>query len=152
MLDGPASPRTRQPAEGNPVSYDDQRARWAALRADQATIDRAAARLRHETAQDQYRGLRDPQVAFGLAAILDELSRHLRDIDDEVRRRCSLRKATGTRSSGSRSGRAGDGLTACSSAGCSTGGSPRTTAQRSGRVHSRPDRGVGRRATCDRSR
>src|SRR4051812_7767535 len=28
--------------------YDDQGARWAALRADQAVIDRAAARLRHE--------------------------------------------------------------------------------------------------------
>jgi hypothetical protein len=30
-------------------------------------IDWAAARLRHETAQDQYAGLRDPQVAVGLA-------------------------------------------------------------------------------------
>ena len=45
---------------------------------------RAAARLRHEAAQDQYRGLRDPQVAFGLASILDELSRHLRDLDEAV--------------------------------------------------------------------
>jgi hypothetical protein len=53
-----------------PVSYDDQRARWAALRADQDLLDRTAARLRHETAQDQYAGLRDPQVAFGFAAIL----------------------------------------------------------------------------------
>jgi hypothetical protein len=40
------------------VSYDDQRARWAALREDQDAIDRAAARLRHETAQAQYAGLR----------------------------------------------------------------------------------------------
>jgi hypothetical protein len=54
------------------VSYEDQRARWAALRADQDVIDRAAARLRHETAQDQYHGRRDPQVAFGLCALLDE--------------------------------------------------------------------------------
>ena len=69
------------------MSYDDQRARWAALRADQEVIDRAAARLRHETAQDQYRGLGDPQVAFGLASILDELSRHLRDLDGALRRR-----------------------------------------------------------------
>jgi hypothetical protein len=69
------------------VSYDDQRARWVALRADQDLIDRAAARLRHETAQDQYRGLRDPQVAFGFAAVLDELSRHLRDLDEALRPR-----------------------------------------------------------------
>jgi hypothetical protein len=37
------------PAEGDPVSYDDQRARWAALHADQDVIDRAQrtpARLR----------------------------------------------------------------------------------------------------------
>ena len=68
------------------MSYDEQRARWAALRTDQAVIDQAAARLRHATAQDQYRGLRDPQVAFGLCALLDELSRHLRDLDDVVRR------------------------------------------------------------------
>ena len=70
---------------GEPGVLDDQRARWAALRADQNVIDHAAARLRHETAQDQYRGLRDPQVAFGLASILDELSRHLRDLDDPLR-------------------------------------------------------------------
>ena len=65
--------------------YDEQRARWAALRADQDLIDRAAARLRHETAQDQYAGLRNPQVAFGFASILDELSRHLRDLDEALR-------------------------------------------------------------------
>ena len=41
----------------------------------------------HETAQTQYRGLRDLQVAFGRASILDELSRHLRDLDDRLRRR-----------------------------------------------------------------
>ena len=50
-------------------------------------IDRAAARLRHETAQAQYGGLRDPQVAFGFAAMLDELSSHLRDVDGPLRRR-----------------------------------------------------------------
>jgi hypothetical protein len=62
-------------------------ARWNALRADQDIIDRAAARLRHETAQAQYAGLRDPQVAFGFAAVLDELSRHLRDLDEALRGR-----------------------------------------------------------------
>ena len=45
--------------------YEDQRARWAALGEEQDVIDRAAARLRHETAQARYAGLRDPQVAFG---------------------------------------------------------------------------------------
>jgi hypothetical protein len=38
-------------------------------------------------AQDQYRGLRDPQVAFGFAAVLDELSRHFRDLDEALRPR-----------------------------------------------------------------
>jgi hypothetical protein len=69
------------------VSCDHQRARWVALRADQNVIDQAAARLRHDAAQDQYRGFRDPQVAFGVASILDELSRHLRDLDEALRRR-----------------------------------------------------------------
>ena len=66
MLGAPVSlpPVTRPPPTG-PMPYEDQRARWAALRADQELIDRAAARLRHETAQAQYAGLRDPQVAFG---------------------------------------------------------------------------------------
>jgi hypothetical protein len=69
------------------MSYEEQRARWAALRADQTTIGRAAARLRHETAQAQYANLRNPEVAFGLASILDELSRHLRDLDEALRSR-----------------------------------------------------------------
>jgi hypothetical protein len=69
------------------VSYEDQRARWAALRADQDVINQAAARLRHATAQDRYAGLCRPEVAFGLCALLDELSRHLGDLDTEVRQR-----------------------------------------------------------------
>ena len=56
------------------MSHDDQRARWAALRADQDIIGRAAAQLRYETTQAQYAGLRNPRVAFGFAAVLDELS------------------------------------------------------------------------------
>jgi hypothetical protein len=68
-------------------SYDKQWARWAALRADQDVIDQAAARLRRTTAQDQYRWLRDPQVAFGLCALLDELRRHLQALDDSLLRR-----------------------------------------------------------------
>ena len=86
-LTQPASPGQLAVDGGGRVSYDEQRARWAELRADQDMIDRAATRLRHETAQAQYAGLRNPQVAFGLASILDELARHLRDLDEEVRRR-----------------------------------------------------------------
>ena len=69
------------------MSYDDQRARWAALRGDQALINSAAARLRHATTQAQYGGLRDPAGGFGFAAVLDELPRHLRDVDGPLRRR-----------------------------------------------------------------
>jgi hypothetical protein len=54
---------------------------------DQDIIHRPLARVRHETAQAQYANLRKPEVAFGLAAILDELSRHLRDLDEALRRR-----------------------------------------------------------------
>ena len=84
------------------MSYEEQRARWAALRADQDVIDGAAARLRHKTAQDQYLGRRDPQVAFGLCALLDELARHLRDVDDSSRRRvvALCRELLKTRSGG----------------------------------------------------
>jgi hypothetical protein len=67
------------------VSYREHRARWAELRADQDVINDAAARLRHEAAQDQYRGLRNPHVGFGLCALLNELARHLRDADDSLR-------------------------------------------------------------------
>ena len=48
--------------------------------ADEEVVDRAAARLRHETAQAQYGGLRDPHAAFGLAAVLDELAQHGHDL------------------------------------------------------------------------
>jgi hypothetical protein len=86
---GSASPRAAQTAvDGEkPMSYDDQRARWASLRANQEIIDSAASRLRNEAAQDKYRGPRDPQVAFGLTSILDELSRHSQDLDEALRRR-----------------------------------------------------------------
>ena len=52
------------PAQGDRDRDPGWPLRWAALRADQGVIDRAAARLRHETAQAQYAGLRAPQVAF----------------------------------------------------------------------------------------
>jgi hypothetical protein len=77
----------RRPRPGRSRSRPGVAAAVGRAPADQDVIDQAAARLRHETAQDQYRGLHDPQVAFGLCALLDELSRHLRDVDDALRRR-----------------------------------------------------------------
>jgi hypothetical protein len=48
-------------------------------------LDQAAQFLRHHAIQSQYAGLQRQEVAFGLAAILDELSRHLPDLNDGVR-------------------------------------------------------------------
>ncbi|GAA4539092.1 hypothetical protein [Pseudonocardia xishanensis] len=58
-----------------------ERRRYAALRADQETIGRAAAWLRHDTIQAGYAGLTHPEYAFGLASLLDEVA--LRLADDE---------------------------------------------------------------------
>ena len=48
-------------------------------------LEHAAARLRSGAIQAAYAGFRHKQVAFGLALILDELARHLPDLDDPVR-------------------------------------------------------------------
>jgi hypothetical protein len=58
--------------------------RWA-LQADREVLERAAARLRSGAIQAGYAGFRHKRVAFGLALILDELARHLPDVDDTVR-------------------------------------------------------------------
>lgn len=63
---------------------DEQRRR--ALRRDRELLERAAARLRSGAIQAGYAGLRHQHVAFGLALILDELARHLPDLDEAVRR------------------------------------------------------------------
>jgi hypothetical protein len=65
------------------VDVDEQR-RWA-LQADREVLERAAARLRSGAIQAGYAGFRHKQVAFGLALILEELARHLPDLDDTVR-------------------------------------------------------------------
>jgi hypothetical protein len=65
--------------------YQDER-RWAALRADRDLLARAAAWLRSEAIRAGYAGLTHQHVAFALALILDELVRHLPDLDEGVRR------------------------------------------------------------------
>jgi hypothetical protein len=57
------------------------------LRADHAVVERAAAHLRHRAIQDAYGGLLHMELAFGLALILDELARHFRDLDEDLRGR-----------------------------------------------------------------
>jgi hypothetical protein len=59
--------------------------RTAALRADRSVIERAATRLRSEAIRSGYAGLQHQHIAFALALILDELGRHLADIDRAVR-------------------------------------------------------------------
>jgi hypothetical protein len=66
-----------------------ERRRYAALRADQQLITRAAAWLRHDAIQAGYAGLHNPEYAFGLASILDLLAR--RAADDEVLREHAVR-------------------------------------------------------------
>ena len=59
--------------------------RVAALRADRDIIERAAARLRSDAIRSGYAGLEHKHIAFGLALILDELARHVADLDKAVR-------------------------------------------------------------------
>jgi hypothetical protein len=63
------------------MSYDEQRRRYEQLRADQHVIDAAAARLRHRAIADGYRGRDGKWITFGFALLLDELARHLGDLD-----------------------------------------------------------------------
>jgi len=62
-----------------------QNERTAALRADRSVIERAATRLRSGAIRSGYAGLQHQHIAFALALILDELGRHLADIDRAVR-------------------------------------------------------------------
>lgn len=59
--------------------------RVSALRADRDVIERAAARLRSDAIRAGYAGLQHQHIAFALALILDELARHLADLDRAVR-------------------------------------------------------------------
>jgi len=72
---------------GGNVSYDDQRRRYAQLQADRGVVEQAAAHLRHRAILDGYVGLEHKEVAFALALILDEIARHLRDLDEQLRAR-----------------------------------------------------------------
>jgi hypothetical protein len=62
--------------------YEDQRLRYQQSRADQELVAQAAAQLRHRAISDAYNGLEWKFVAFAL--ILDELARHLRDLDEQL--------------------------------------------------------------------
>jgi hypothetical protein len=57
------------------------------LRTDRRVVEQAAAQLRHQAILDGYAGLERKDVAFALALVLDELARHLRDLEDDLRGR-----------------------------------------------------------------
>jgi len=64
--------------------YQHERRR-AALRAERELLERAASWLRSEAIRSGYAGLTHQHVSFALALILDELARHLSDLDEGVR-------------------------------------------------------------------
>ena len=64
--------------------YQNER-RLAALRADRDLFERAARWLRDDAIRSGYAGLSHQHVTFALALILDELARHLPDLDEGVR-------------------------------------------------------------------
>ena len=66
------------------------RSAWPTSRSSTGATARVAAKNR---AQAQYGELRDPPVAFGLAAVLDELARHLHDLAALPRRPPAVRRA-----------------------------------------------------------
>ena len=74
--------RDRHRGEALPTDSDP---RSAAVRADRAVIERAAATLRSTTAQDVYAGLAFPAKAYAFALMLNELRLHAGDLDDELR-------------------------------------------------------------------
>ena len=66
-------------------SADPERELYRQLRADQQVVAQAAAELRRQAISDGYTGLEDKRVTFALALVLDELARHLRDLDEQLR-------------------------------------------------------------------
>jgi flagellar motility protein MotE (MotC chaperone) len=56
-------------------------------RADRQVIEQAAAQLRYGAILDGYAGMPDKHIAFALALILDEIARHFRDLDEDLRAR-----------------------------------------------------------------
>jgi hypothetical protein len=59
----------------------------AFLNADRGVVEQAAAHLRHQAILAAYAGLEHKHLAFGLALILDEIARHFRDLDEQLRDR-----------------------------------------------------------------
>ena len=59
----------------------------AQLQADRDTIIAAARWLRDQAIQDDYAGLTRKDLAFAAALVLDELARHVRDLDADLRGR-----------------------------------------------------------------
>ena len=100
MLEPSGFPPDRATVGGGYV--DDQHRQ--ALRSDREVLEPAAARLRSGAIQAGYAGFRHQHVAFGLALILDELARHLPDLDDAVRGQAlrSCRRLLGPPSASSR--------------------------------------------------
>ena len=64
-----------------------ERSRIETDRADKALIREAAAQLRQGAILAAYAGLEHKHFAFGLALILDEVARHVRDLDEDLRAR-----------------------------------------------------------------
>jgi hypothetical protein len=62
-----------------------ERRRWEEIKAERQMIDAAAFVLRREAAQRYYAGLTEPYAAYALAAMLDELSRRVGDLDGGLR-------------------------------------------------------------------
>lgn len=52
---------------------------------DKQCVADGAAALRHAAIQDRYAGAGPPDIAFGLASVLDVLHTHWRDLDSELR-------------------------------------------------------------------
>jgi len=75
------------PAPGTTMSYEDQRRRYQQQRAERQIVEQAAAHLSHQAILAAYAGLEHKELAFGLALILDELARHFRDLDEQLRER-----------------------------------------------------------------
>lgn len=55
-------------------------------RADRTAIEQAARRLRDDAIRDGYAGRPAKHIAFSFALVLDELGRHVRDLDEDLRR------------------------------------------------------------------
>jgi hypothetical protein len=83
MLDRSDFPSGDTLDRGEPVNQNERR--WAALQADRDLLQRAAAWLRSDAIRSGYAGLSHKHVTFAFALLLDELARHLPDLDEAVR-------------------------------------------------------------------